>query len=325
MRPILLVCAAAATILGAGQASAQKWPERTVTLVVPFAAGSATDVLGRVLAAGMTDALGANVIVENVSGAGGMTGAARVARAPPDGYQVVLGNVATHAQNQSLYKTPAYNAETDFEPVGLVGDLAAILIGRSDIPAKDLKEFLAYVKQNQAKLQFGSAGTGSASHLGCALVHAAAGIDVTHVPYRSAPLAMQDLVAGRIDYQCGLLPSPIAQIREGQVKAFALLASARSSALPDLPTAEEQGMAGVEASAWHALFLPKGASPDIVRRLNQAANAALESPKVQAQLAAQGAIVPPKDRRSPEHLKGFVKSEGDRWGRTIRAMKIELN
>lgn len=324
MRLFLLLCAAVA-VLDPFPAAAQKWPERTVTLVVPFAAGSATDVLGRIVAQGLTEALGANVIVENVSGGGGMTGSARVARADPDGYQVVLGNVATHAQNQTLYRAPAYNAETDFEPVALVGELAAILIGRKDIPAASLQEFVAYVKQNQAKLQFGSAGTGSASHLGCALFHATAGVDVTHVPYRSAPLAMQDLVAGRIDYQCGLLPSPIGQIREGQVKAFALLAGSRSSALPELPTAEEQGMAGVEASAWHGLFLPKGTPADIVRRLNEAVAATLDSPKVQAQLTTQGAIVPAPDRRSPEHLKGFVKSEIERWARTIRAMKIELN
>jgi tripartite-type tricarboxylate transporter receptor subunit TctC len=320
-----LVCALGAALIAPAPASAQKWPERTITLVVPFAAGSATDVLGRVVAAGLGEALSATVIVENVSGAGGMTGSARVARAEPDGYQVVLGNVATHAQNQSLYRSPAYNPETDFEPVALVADLPAILIGRTDIPATSLKEFVAYLKQNQSKLQFGSAGTGSASHLGCALLHATAGVDVTHVPYRSAPLAMQDLVAGRIDYQCGLLPSPIGQIREGQVKAFALLANARSAALPDLPTAEEQGMAGVEASAWHGLFLPKGTPADIVQKLNAAMSATLDNPKVRSQLATQGALIPAADRRSPEQLRAFVKSEIERWGRTIRSMKIELN
>jgi tripartite-type tricarboxylate transporter receptor subunit TctC len=254
-----------------------------------------------------------------------MNGAARVARAEPDGYQVVLGNIATHAHSQTLYRAPAYDAAADFQPVALVADLPAILLGRKDLPPKNLEEFVAHVKKNQAQLQFGSAGTGSASHLGCALFHAAAGVDVTHVPYRSAPLAMQDMIAGRIDYQCGLLPSPIGQIREGQVKAFALLASSRSSALPDLPTAEEQGMSSLDASAWHGLFLPKGTAPDIVRRLNEAVNATLDDPKVQAQLATQGAILPAKDRRSPEYLKGFVTSEIERWGRTIRAMKIELN
>jgi tripartite-type tricarboxylate transporter receptor subunit TctC len=323
MRLFLLACVLGMSFLG--PAAAQNWPERTVTLVVPFAAGSATDVLGRVLASALSEQLGANVIVENVSGGGGMTGAARVARAEPDGYQIVLGNIATHAHSQALYRKPAYNAETDFEHVALVGDLPAILLGRKDVPATTLAEFVAYLKQNQSQLQFGSAGTGSASHLGCALVHATVGVEVTHVPYRSAPLAMQDMVAGRIDYQCGLLPSPIGQIREGQIKAFALLAASRSSALPDVPTAEEQGMAGLDASAWHGLFLPKGTPADIVKKLNAAAAAALDSPKLQQQFAAQGAILPQRDRRSPEALKAFVKSEVERWGKTIRAMNLELN
>ena len=325
MRSLLLLCALATIFFGGGPASAQKWPERTITIVVPFAAGSATDVLGRVIANGLSEALRATVIVENVSGAGGMTGSARVARSAPDGYQLVLGNVATHAQSQSLYKTPAYNVETDFEPIAPVGELAAILIGRNDIPATSLKDFIAYLKQNQSKLQFGSAGTGSASHLACELLHATAGVQVTHVPYRSAPLAMQDLLANRIDYQCGLLPSPLGQIRESQVKAFALLAATRSGALPDLPTAAEQGIAGVEGSAWHVLYAPKGTPAEIIRKLNEATIAALDAPKVQEQLAAQGATLPPSDRRSPEHVKSFVKSEIERWGRTIRAMKLELN
>ena len=325
MRMFLILCAVGATLLSPPPAVGQNWPERTITLVVPFAAGSATDVLGRIVAARMGEVLGANVIVENVSGAGGMNGSARVARSEPDGYQVVLGNVATHAQNQALYRSPAYNPETDFEPVGAVAELPAILIGRTDIPANSLKEFVAYLKQNAAKLQFGSAGTGSASHLACALLHATVGVEVTHVPYRSAPLAMQDLIAGRIPYQCGLLPSPIAQIREGQVKAFALLAASRSAALPDLPTAREQGLEGIEASAWHGLFVAKGTPAPILRKLNEALNATLETPKVQEQLAAQGAILPPKDQRSPEQLKAFVRSEVERWGRTIRAMKIEIN
>jgi tripartite-type tricarboxylate transporter receptor subunit TctC len=325
MRFLQLVCALATAFLALAPAAAQQWPERTITLVVPFAAGSATDVLGRIVAARLGEVLGANVIVENVSGAGGMNGSARVARSAPDGYTVVLGNVATHAQNQALYRAPLYNPLTDFEPVAPVAELAAILIGRTDIPAISLQEFISYVKQNEAELEFGSAGTGSASHLGCALLHATVGVNVTHVPYRSAPLAMQDLIAGRIAYQCGLLPSPIAQIREGQVKAFALLAAARSSALPDLPTAAEQGVSGVEASAWHGLFLPKGTPAAIVRKLNEAVIATLETPKVKEQLATQGAILPPADQRAPEHLKEFVKNEIERWGRTISAMKIEIN
>jgi tripartite-type tricarboxylate transporter receptor subunit TctC len=306
-------------------ATAAEWPERPITLVVPFAAGSGTDVLGRVVAEALSARLAAKVVVENVGGAGGMNGSARVARAEPDGYQLLLGNIGTHAHNQALYKQPLYQAETDFEPVGLVADLAPILIAKGDYPASDLNGFLAHARSNQDKLQYGSAGVGSAAQLACALVNAKAGLTVVHVPYRGAPLAMQDLVAGRIDYQCALLPSPVAQIQAGQVKAIAILSDARSPALPDVPTAREQGMEGVEASAWHALYLPKGTPAPIVKRLNESLGAALDDPAVREQLMRQGAVIPAPERRSRDYLRDFNKAEIQRWGGTIRAANIVVN
>ena len=182
--------------------------EPAVTLVVPFAAGGPIDTIGRILATRLAELLGQQVIVENVGGAGGMTGTARVAKAAPDGYQVVLGNVGTHAGNQTLYRHPLYNAATDFAPVILVVELPLVLVARKDLPADDLPGFIAYAKANQATMQFGSGGAGSATHLACALLNAAVGIEVTHVPYRGGAPAMQDLIAGRIDYLC--VDTPVA-------------------------------------------------------------------------------------------------------------------
>jgi tripartite-type tricarboxylate transporter receptor subunit TctC len=182
-------------------ARAQDWPTKPVTMVVPFGAGGSSDVIARVVAEGLRSELGQSVIVENVSGAGGMLGVSRVAKAAPDGYQFVLGNVGTHAQNQSVYKKPLYNAATDFAPVGLVADPSPVLLARKDFPADNLQDFISYAKLNQAKMQYGSAGVGGSNHLACVLFNAAAGIDVAHVPYRSGGQAMQDLIAGRLDYQ----------------------------------------------------------------------------------------------------------------------------
>lgn len=306
------------------QAEAQTWPGRPITIVAPFAAGSGTDALARIIAPALAGILGVQVIVENVGGAGGMNGSARVARAEPDGYQLVLGNVGTHAHNQTLYKSPSYNAETDFEPVGMVADLAPVLIARANFAGGSLKDFIAEVKKNETNLQYGSSGTGSASQLACALLNATAGLKVTHVPYRGAPMALQDLVAGRIDYQCALLPAPLGQIQSNQVKAIAVLTSSRIPALPNLPTAEEQGVSGVEASAWHALFAPRGTPPAVVARLNAAINGALNTTSVQAQLAEQGATVAAPDRRSADSLRSFVKGEIARWADTIRALNLQM-
>src|SRR3954468_12831218 len=188
-------------------ALSQDWPNRPLTMIAPFAAGGSTDAIARIVAEGLGAQLHQSVIVENVGGAGGMTGANRVAKAPPDGYQFVLGNVGTHAQNQTLYKAPLYNAVADFAPVGLIMDQSLILVTRKDLPPNNLQEFIAFVRQNHAKMQFGSGGVGGSNHLACVLLNAALGVNVTHVPYRSAGPAMQDMLAGLIDYQCPSAPT----------------------------------------------------------------------------------------------------------------------
>src|SRR5215467_13186 len=212
-RQFLHLAAAAALVAVSSPAGAQNWPTRPVTMVVPFAAGGPIDIVGRILASHLSEHLGQQVVIENVGGAGGMTGSYRVARALPDGYQFVLGNVGTHAANQSFYRSPLYNAATDFAPVMLIAQTPLVLLARKDLPANNLQEFIAYAKANQASMQYGSGGAGSASHLACVLLNAAIGINVTHIPYRGAAPAMQDLIAGRIDYQCPDTPIAIPQIQ----------------------------------------------------------------------------------------------------------------
>jgi tripartite-type tricarboxylate transporter receptor subunit TctC len=297
----------------------QDYPTRPVTMVVPFAAGGPTDVLARVVADRMGQLLGQQVVVENIGGAGGMTGAQRVAQAPPDGYTIGLGTVGTHAQNQTLYKRPLYNAATDFTPVALLAQVPLVLISRKDLPANNLQEFIAYLKANQDKISYGSAGAGSATHLGCALLNAAIGVTAQHVPYRGTGPAMQDLAAGRIDYLCEIVTTALPQIQGGTVKPIAMLSLQRSPVLPNLATANESGLPNFEAYTWNAIFLPKGAAEAIVKKLHDVAVETMKTPAVKERLESLGAIIVPEDKMTPEYLDKFVKSEIEKWAVPIRA------
>jgi tripartite-type tricarboxylate transporter receptor subunit TctC len=246
-----------------------------------------------------------------------MTGSARVAQAKPDGYNIVLGTVGTHAQGQTLYKKPLYNAATDFTPVALIAEVPIVLIARKDLPANNLQEFVAYTKKNQDKMTFGSAGAGSATHLGCVVLNSAMGTHVTHVPYRGTGPAMQDLQGGRIDFLCEIASTAKPQIDGGSVKPIAMLTKQRSPALPSVPTAAEQGL-NVEAYTWNAIFLPKGAPADIVKKLHDAALAAMHTPAVKERLEALGAVIVSDDRATPEYLGNFVKSEIEKWAAPIK-------
>jgi len=301
------------------QTNAQTWPTRPVTMVVPFAAGGPMDTVGRIMAPSLSDALGQQVVIENVGGAGGMTGALRVAKAPPDGSQFALGNVGTHAVSYSLSKDPPYHPAKDFEPVALFATLSLVLVVRKDLPATNLQDFIAYAKANQAKMQFASAGAGSATHLGCALINAAAGIDVTHVPYRGGGPAIQDVVAGRIDYLCIDTPLAVPLIEGGQIKALTVLTRARSPALPELRTAQEQGLADFEATNWAAFFLPKTTPAPIVQRLHAATARAIESPDVLKRMKDAGIDPVPPEQRSQAYLATFVDSEVTKWASAIKA------
>ena len=324
MKRTILGLALAAAMAVSGSAGAQDFPTRPMTMVIPFAAGGPTDLLGRVIAAKMGEILKQNVIVENVGGAGGQTGSKRVAEAKPDGYTFVLGTVGTHAQSQTLYAHPLYNASTDFVPVGLIAEVPIVLITRKDLPANNLKEFVAYAKANEAKMQFGSAGAGSATHLGCVVLNTAMGTPkITHVPYKGTGPAMQDLIAGRIDYLCEIVTTAKPQIDGGTVKAIAILTRDRSTALPKVPTALEQGT-DVQAYTWNAIFLPKDAPPPIVAKLNGAAIETLKTPAVRERLEGMGAQLVSEDRASPQYLASFVKNEIDKWAAPIKASGVSV-
>ena len=303
---------------------AQGWPNRAVTLVVGFAAGGGTDVLARIVVRKLSEVLGQQVVIENVGGAGGMVGSARVAKAPPDGYTIVMCTRAD-AVNQTLYKKPLYHAADDFAPVAMIADQPLLLVTRKDLPVSNLKEFIVYAKANQAKMQHGSAGVGSATHLGCLVFNAAIGVDITHIPYKGGAPAMTDLIAGRIDYWCPFSTTAMPQIKGDTVKPIALLAMQRLDVLPDLPTAHEQGLANFEASTWNALFLPKGAPPAIVQKFHNAVVQAVATAQVRQRLNELGMSPAAPDRRSPEFLAKFIPAEIEKWAAPIRASGISVD
>lgn len=322
MYRLLVAAIFSVAVVLAGGAGAQEFPARPMTMIIPFAAGGPTDVLGRVIAQRMSEILGQQVVVENIGGAGGMTGSKRVADAAPDGYTFGIGTVGTHAQGQTLYKRPLYNAATDFTPVGLIAEVPIILTVRKDLPANNFREFVTYAKANQSKMTFGSAGAGSATHLGCVLLNYIVGIDVTHVPYRGTGPAMQDLAGGRIDYLCEIITTAKPQVDGGTVKALAIFDKERSPALPNLPTALEQGTPNLEAYTWNAIFLPRGAPPAIVNKLNSALVQAKNTPSVRERLEGLGARIVSDERATPQYLAEFVKSEIEKWAAPIKASGV---
>jgi len=314
---IRTVIATAFLVAFAAVAHAEEWPTRPITLVVPFAAGGGVDVSARLQAQHMGELLGQTIVIENVGAAAGTTGSLRVAKAAPDGYTMLIGNSGTHAFSQSLSKKPPYNSLTDFEPVGVVSDSPRILIARKDLPANNLQEFIAYVKANQSKVQFGSAGVGAGTHLPCVLLNMAIGVEVTHVPYRGAGPVMQDLIGGRLDYMCDTIQTGAQQAKAGAVKGIAVMAEKRVPIIPDLATTGEQGLPGVEASVWNAFFLPKGTPEPIVRKLNKAMRDMLDNQPVRARLEELGLEIMPPEKRSPDYLAKLLAEDIERWRKVI--------
>jgi tripartite-type tricarboxylate transporter receptor subunit TctC len=314
---VVLACAHAA--------HAQDWPTRPVTVVVPFAAGGPIDVVARIISPRMSELLGQQIVVDNVPGAGGMVGASRVAKAPPDGYTLLLGNQGTHTYSQFLYKNPLYRPGPDFAPGGLVVSNTKVLVVRKDLPVNTLAEFVSHAKANQAQMGYGSAGGGSATHIACVLLNARMGTKITHVPYRGTALAMQDLMAGRIDFMCDVVSTALPQIRGGTVKALATMSNARSSVLPDLPTALEQGLPDVDADGWNGFFFPKGTPDAIIARVNAATAATLDTPVVRKRIEDLGLFVPKAAERGSDFLGKLVVSELDKWGPPIKAAGISAD
>ena len=319
---------AAAVLLAAARAigpvRAQEWPARALTMVVPFAPGGGTDVLGRIVGRRLSEVLGQQVVIENVGGAGGMIGSLRVARAAPDGYQFVLGSRAD-AINQTLYKHPLYNLKEDLAPVVLVAEQPMVMIARRDLPVDGLQELIAHVRKNQATMRTGSAGIGSTGYVDCALFNQAIGVKVQDIPYRGGGPALQDLIGGRFDYFMTLAPTAVPPVQSDLVRGIAVFRRERLPALPRLPTADEQGMKNFEASTWFAFFYPRGTPAAIVRKLHDATVEAMDTPSVQEQLVATGTFVAVPERRSTEYLEGIITPEIERNGAPIRAAGLSID
>ena len=320
-----ITTAIAALIAAAGPVVAQDYPNRPITVVVPYAAGGPVDTVARIAAARMSELLGQQMVIENVGGAGGMTGSARVVKSAPDGYTVLLSGSAVLAQVPQLYARPLYNPVADFDHAALFNDSARVLIVRKDFPANNWAEFVAHAKANAKSMQYGSAGMGSGSHTCSILIDMALGVTITHVPYRGAGPAMQDLIAGRLDFIPEQISTATPQIKGGTVKPIVTFGTERAPGLENVPTAPELGLKGLDCGAWGGFSFPKGTPKAMVDRIAKATSDAIDTPAVIERYKGIGVVVPAKDRRSPEYFTKFVQSEIARWGVPIKAsgMKIE--
>src|ERR1041385_1496843 len=295
MTSLSRMLAAVAALAGAAAlvapARAQDYPTRSITMIVPFAAGGPTDVIARIVTGHMAQTLGQTIIIENVVGAGGTTATARAARAANDGYTLITGHMGTHAASVPLYPKLAYHPEKDFEPVGLLAGTPILILARKDFPPKDLKEFVAYVKANADKVNAAHTGIGSVSHVSCELLNSVLDIKPVGVPFNGTGPAMNALVGGQVDYMCDQIVNAVPQINGGTIKAYAIATAERNPSLPDVPTTKEAGLPAFEASAWNALFAPKGTSPAIVAKLNAAASRALDDENVRKRLLDLGSVI----------------------------------
>jgi tripartite-type tricarboxylate transporter receptor subunit TctC len=321
-----LIAALALVSLCTASAFAQPgaFPDKTIKVIVPFAAGGGVDASARLQALAMGEILGQTIVVENVGAAAGTIGSGRVAKAAPDGYTMLIGNSGTQVYSQALYKKKPYDSIADFEPVALVTESPRILVARNGLPVKNLQELVAYTKANQDKMQYSSAGVGSGTHLPCALFNFALGVNVTHVPYRGEGPALQDVIADRIDYMCTTIQSGAAQARSGSVKGIAVMSPRRAAVSPDLATTGEQGVPGVEATVWNGFFFPKGTPKPIVDKMHKAIEAAINKPDIRQKMESLGLEILPPEQRTPEYLAKFLPQDVERWGKVIKAAGISV-
>ena len=314
---------AALTLAVAGSAVAQGYPLRPVTIVVPFAAGGPTDVIARTLAQHMRASFGQPVIIENVAGANGNVGVGRVARAAPDGYALIIGHWSTHVVNAAVYPLP-YDVLRDFEPLSLISTNSYLIVAKLAVPASDLKGFIDWLRANPDRASEGTAGAGSPQHVSGVFFQKATGTRFQFVPYRGAAPAMQDLLAGQIDFIIDDPTNALPQVRAGKIKAFAVAARNRLPAAPDIPTVDEAGLPGFYFSRWHALWAPRGTPKDVVARLNAAIMDALANAGVRARLADLGQEIFPREQQTPEALGAYHKAEAEKWWPIIKAAGIKL-
>jgi tripartite-type tricarboxylate transporter receptor subunit TctC len=318
-----LAAGAAALPAVSGRARAQTYPARTITLIVPFPPGGSTDVGARVVADHMSRTLGQQIVVQNVSGAGGTTGSTRAMRADPDGYTILMGQMGTHAASVALYPNLAYKPDVDFEPIGLVTEFPLIIAARKDLPAQDLKEFIAYVKANDRKLNQGHAGVGSIFFTTCLLLNSILEVKPTLVPFSGGAPTMNALVAGQIDYMCADIVTGGPQLESGRIKVYAIASAARNSAMPNVPTTVEAGLPAFQASAWNGLFAPRATPKPVLDKLVDALDKALDDDGTRKRLGVLGGDIPAREKRGPAPFLALVKSEIARWTPIIQAAGVK--
>lgn len=323
-RRVLLTAAVAAGLAAAPlSAMAQAYPTKPITVVVPFAAGGPTDALARVLTARMSEALGQTMVVDNLGGAGGTIGVNKVAKAAPDGYTVLFTHMGTLAVNIALYKTLPYDSQKDLEPVGLGGTNPMVLVTKKDLPVKNFQEFMAYVKANQKKAQYGMAGIGAASHLGGLMLNSMMKVDVLEIPYKGTGPALNDLVSGQFDYMVDQAVNVLPQIQGGNIKALGVSTLKRLPQLPDVPTIDEAGLKDYEVTIWNGFFVPKNTPKEVVAKLNQALVTALGDEKVRARLTEQAVDLPSPKEATPDALRDQLKASIDKWVPAIKAAGVQ--
>jgi tripartite-type tricarboxylate transporter receptor subunit TctC len=301
---------------------AQAYPMRPITIVVPYPAGGPTDTLARILAEHLRTSLGQPVIIENVSGAGGSIGVGRVARAAPDGYTVSIGHWGTHVLNGAVYQLQ-YDVVQDFEPVSLLADTPQWIVARKTLPAKDLRELIAWLKENPGKAMAGTVGVGGGTVIAGIYFQKSTGTSFPFVPYRGAAPLYQDMLAGHIDFNFGPAAGSLVHVRNGNLKSYAVMARTRWAAAPDIPTIDEAGVPGLYASYWHGLWVPKGTPKEPITRLNSAVQAALADATVRQRFADQGQDIPPREQQTPEALAAQQKAEIEKWWPIIKAANIK--
>ena len=318
MKP-LPFAVATALALCAITASAQTYPNRPVTIIVPFAAGGPTDIIARIVGEYFSKALGQQFVVENVAGAGGTTGITRGAQAKPDGYTIMMGHMGTHGAAPGLYANLKYDPAKDFEPLGVAAATPILIVARKDFPAANLKEFVAKLKDPAAKAKQAHAGVGSVSHTTCTLLTSQLGVKHHRVvAYRGTGPALNDMVGGQVDYMCDQIVNLVEQVKAGSIKAYAIATEQRSPALPDVPTSKEAGLPEYQVSAWNALFAPKGTPKEIVAKLNETLVKGLDDPSTRQRLLDLGSVLPEGKARTPEGLHDLVVSEVARWNPILK-------